>query len=166
MHARSIPLGIGTGNRDVRMDRGMDWKLGRADVRKIIVNLLNTRDSRMARNQLRNYLLAFAPPRNRRVMKKKRKRRKKRRKRKKKERREGGKKKASFASFHVGEECNQRFYPLSTCLVRGQTRSRIIFPSPPPQVLYIIDNRTLIGLSIMGPIDAIDRVSSFRHGGL
>lgn len=145
------------------MDRGMDWKLGRADVRKIIVNLLNTRDSRMARNQLRNYLLAFAPPRNRRVMKKKEREGKKEERGR---RREGGKKKASFASFHVGEECNQRFYPLSTCLVRGQTRSRIIFPSPPPQVLYIIDNRTLIGLSIMGPIDAIDRVSSFRHGGL
>lgn len=46
MHARSIPSGIGTGNRDVRMDRG-DWKLGRADVRKIIENLLeSTRDSR------------------------------------------------------------------------------------------------------------------------
>lgn len=37
---------------------------------------------------------------------------------------------------------------------------------PPPQVLYIIDNRTLIGLSIMDPIDTIDRVLSFRHGGI
>lgn len=46
--------------------------------------------------------------------------------------------------------------------------SNYIFPSPssPLQVLYIIDNRTLIGLSIMGPIDTIDRVLSFRHGGL
>lgn len=76
----------------------MDWKLGRADVRKIIVNLLNTRDSRMARNQLRNYLLAFAPPRNRRVMKKKKKEKEKKKK-EEEERKEGGGKKKGKLCF-------------------------------------------------------------------
>lgn len=41
-----------------------------------------------------------------------------------------------------------------------------LYPPLPSQVLYIIDNRTLIGLSIMDPIDTIDRVLSFRHGGI
>lgn len=53
------------------------------------------------------------------------------------------------------------------CLrVSYELAERVLELYPPPQVLYIIDNRTLIGLSIMDPIDTIDRVLSFRHGGI
>lgn len=116
----------------------------------------------MARNQLRHYLLAFAPPRNRRVMKKKKGKKEER------GRRKGGKKASLLRSTSVKNAISV----FTRCLRVSYVAKRVLelyfpLPSRPPlQVLYIIDNRTLIGLSIMGPIDTIDRVLSFRHGGL
>lgn len=113
----------------------------------------------MARNQLRHYLLAFAPPRNRRVMKKKRGKKEER------GRRKGGKKASLLRSTSVKNAISV----FTRCLRVSYVAKRVLelySPPPPLQVLYIIDNRTLIGLSIMGPIDTIDRVLSFRHGGL
>lgn len=160
MHARSIPSGIGTGNRDVRMDRG-DWKLGRADVRKIIENLLeSTRDSRRRGGTSYGVILLLSLRHATAAWWKGKKGRKK-----EEEEREGGRKKRNLCFVPRRWRMQSAFLPV-VYVSRTNWPNAFSNYIPPPQVLYIIDNRTLIGLSIMDPIDTIDRVLSFRHGGI